>query len=770
MLQTYQSQSVRGEQDDVSSVAPMSSAELLAVAFGFIRRRFLTVLAVLPLPIVLAAVYLWTTAPLYEGTARIIVDTGTKLQVFQQPTIVDPGYVPLIDSEIEVLKSDNFVLSIIKNLRLYDDPEFISASLRTGGSLSYLFGLVRPYLSRPAPPRSESEITQGIVSAFQQRLTVARVGMTYVIEIRFKSNNPNRAAEIANAVADGFIVDQLEARYQAIRTATAWMQDRLNKLRSQISAADRAVIEYKTAHNIVDTKGSGPINDQNITALNADLIKARADAVEAKARLDRLTEILDSANLNPADTKIGAVTDSLHNEIINKLRTQYLDLAEREALYSARYGHNHLAVVNIRSQMAEISHSIVDELKQIAAAYGSDYNIAKARQSSIEKSLAATVTGLQTTNKAAIELRQLESTAQAYHALYDNIQQHYTEAVQQQSSPENNARIITRATPPEGRHSPKVLRTLEVAALGGLALGFGLALLREISDRVFRTARQVEAQLRTECLALIPLIKPNPGASSPSIKPHLDAATSRIIRQNDGLSRYVIDSPLSRFAESIRAVKVAIDFGNVARPNKVIGITSSMPNEGKSSISASLAQLCTPGGARVILIDCDLRLPSLSQKLAPKATKGLIDALTGSCDVDDVIWTDPSTNLSFLPVVAKSRLTHTGEILASDAMKQLLDRVRARYDYVIVDLSPLAPVIDARATTRFVDSYLLVLEWGKTRIGVVEHALSAANEVYENLLGVVLNKVDIKLLSRYETDRGEYYYNPLYSRYGYTDK
>jgi succinoglycan biosynthesis transport protein ExoP len=270
-------------------------------------------------------------------------------------------------------------------------------------------------------------------------------------------------------------------------------------------------------------------------------------------------------------------------------------------------------------------------------------------------------------------------------------------------------------------------------------------------------------------LALIPKIKPKVEVPSLSVKPHLDDATSRIIRQNDSLLRYVIDSPLSRFAESFRAVKVGIDLGNVAKSNKVIGVTSSVPNEGKTLISASLAQLCTAGGARVILIDCDLRLPSLSQKLAPKATRGIIDVLTGSSDVENVIWTDPSTHLSFLPVAAKSRLTHTSEILASNAARQLFDRLRARYDYVIVDLSPLAPVVDARSTARLVDAYLFVVEWGKTGIGVVEHALSAANEVYENLLGVVLNKVDVKLLSRYDSDRGEYYYNDHYGRYGYTD-
>jgi polysaccharide biosynthesis transport protein len=753
MLQTYKSPSVQLGQDaspnDVAYPAAVSPAEYLARIVSFIHRRFLIALAPLPLTIGLAAVYLLTKAPLYQATARIFIDTGNKVQVFQQPTIVDPG-VALLDSEIEILKSDTFALSIINKLHLTEDPEFVGSN--SGSSLlSYFF------------PHDSAE---GI---FQKQLTVSRVGATYVMEIGFRSIDPDRAAEIANAVADGFLLEKVEARYQTIRTATAWMQDRLNELRSQVSAADRAVIDYKAANNIVDTKGGGPISDQDVTALNAGLFKARADAVEAKARLDRLTQIIDSANLDPADARIGMVTDSLHNELINRLRSQYLDFAQREAIYSARYGRDHLAVVNIRTQMAEIRRSIVDELKQIAEAYRSDYDIAKTRQNSLEQSLAATVAGSQATSKAAIELRQLESAAQTYHALYDNLQQRYTEATQQQSLPMTDDRIISRATRPYARSSPKIPLTLAIATIGGLVLGFGLAMLREISDRVFRTARQIEAELKTECLALVPLIKPKADVPSPKIRPHLKVATSRTIQQDDSLLNYVIDAPLTRFAESIRAVKMAVDLGNVAKSNKVIGITSSLPNEGKSQISASLARLCTLAGARVILIDCDLRQPTLSPKFAPNATNGLVEVLTRSHDIENVIWTDPSTGLSFLPVVTKSRLIHTSEILASDATKQLFDRLRASYDYVIVDLSPLAPVIDVRATTRFVDSYIFVIEWGKTRMGVVEDALSTANGVYENLLGVVLNKVDLKLLSRYDSDRGEYYYNPHYSRYGYTD-
>ena len=221
-----------------------------------------------------------------------------------------------------------------------------------------------------------------------------------------------------------------------------------------------------------------------------------------------------------------------------------------------------------------------------------------------------------------------------------------------------------------------------------------------------------------------------------------------------------LNSPLSQFAESLRAVKVAADLGGGSKPNKVIGVTSSLPDEGKSTVSASFAQLCAHGGARVILVDCDLRKRSLSQDLAPNATAGIVDILTETSTLDEVIWSDPSTKLSFLPAVVRSRLTHTSEILASAAMKRLIDRLRQKYDYVIVDLSPLAPVVDVRSATHFLDSYLFVVEWGKTKIDVVEHALKTSRGVYDNLLGVVLNKVDFVRLGRYD-------YNAYYTRYGY---
>jgi succinoglycan biosynthesis transport protein ExoP len=759
MLQTYKSPSVPVGEDgsihDVPYSVQPSLTELYATVTGFVRRQFAVVLWAVLLMIGLAAVYLFTTPPLYSADAKLMIDTG-KVQVLKQSILRDdPFSLAIMDSQIEILKSGNFAEKIVKNLHLAQEPEFI-------GPPKGLIGVARNLISNLFP-KSESDLTLQAVRVFEDRLTVSRVGVTYVVEISFKSFDPDRAAQIANAVADGFIVDQLEAKYQTLRGAMVWLQDRLNELQGQAAAAERAVIDYKTKNNIVDT-GGHLINEQELTQTQGALVQARAATAEAQARLDRLTQVLRDGNLDPKAAAAATVTEALQNPIITQLRQQYLDLAQREALFSSRYGDSHLAVVNLRNRMQEIRHSIVDELNRIAGAYKSDYDIAKARENSLEKTLAATVAGSQTANKAQIELRQLESAAQTYRALYDNFQQRYMDSVQQQSLPVTEARVISRASPPSQKTSPKSLLILAGATFGGLVLGLGLAMLREISDRVFRTGKQVEAQLRTECLAIVPLIKQ---AKAAPVSDNA-AAASRIIASNAGLLRNVIDAPLSPFAESIRAVKVSIDVAAADRSAKVIGITSSHPNEGKSTISASLAQLTADGGARVILVDCDLRKPSLSRQLVPDATRGLIDVITNKASLDKVIWYDRSTRLSFLPAGVKSHLIHTSEILASDAMKGLFARLRESYEYVIVDLSPITPVVDVRSTTHLVDTFLFVIQWGKTRIDVAEHALNTARGVYDNLLGVVLNKVDLKALNRYE-GHGNYYYSSHYAHYGYTD-
>ena len=300
-------------------------------------------------------------------------------------------------------------------------------------------------------------------------MTVRRIGLTYAIGIDFNSLNPDRASAVANAVANAYVDDVLEAKYETTRRAVSWLQDRLKELREQALTADRAVVDFKAKNNIVNVDNNGRLlNEQQIGELNSALVQARAQTAEAQARLQRVQQILSSDDPDPASSAAATVTDTLHNEVITKLRQQYLDLGAKEADWTVRYGRNHLAVVNLRNQRREIRLSILDELRRIAETYKSEFEIAKARENSVQKSLDDIVAQSQTTNEAQVTLHNLDSSAQSYRSLYDNFLQRYMESVQQQSFPVTEARLITQATPPLYKSAPKTPLVLGLALMGGL--------------------------------------------------------------------------------------------------------------------------------------------------------------------------------------------------------------------------------------------------------------------------------------------------------------
>ena len=292
-----------------------------------------------------------------------------------------------------------------------------------------------------------------------------------------------------------------------------------------------------------------------------------------------------------------------------------------------------------------------------------------------------------------------------------------------------------------------------------ILLGLGMGVLRVSMDRVFRTSGQVEAALQTSCLAVVPAVK---GRSSR--RKQKQSARPRTIARYANISWEVIERPLSRFAEAMRSIKSVAGLNRP--PIKVLGFTSALPSEGKSTIGTAFALLIAQPGTRVILVDCDLRHPALSKTLAPGAEHGLLDVVSGKKQLEDVLWTDEMTNLSFLPGAVKSAIADSAEVLASEALRTFFEQLRKQYDYVVVDLPPVAPIVDVRSTGGLVDSYVFIVEWGRTKMEVVDLALRKTPVVYENLLGVVLNKVDFKMLGRYEGHRRDYYSDKYYAQYG----
>ncbi|MCK1353546.1 polysaccharide biosynthesis tyrosine autokinase [Bradyrhizobium sp. CW7] len=731
-----------------------SPSQTLTSYLDIIRRQFPTMIAIVSACVIVALLYLFTAAPQFTSTASMVIDTR-KVQLFQQQSVLGDVAVDsaTVETQVEILKSENISLAVIRELHLTEDLEFTGGG---GGLLGAIMGSVTGLFSSGSAP-SEFELTRKALGVFASNRTIKRLGLTYVMEIGFTSRDPQKAARIANAIADAYIVDQLEAKYQATRRASVWLQDRIKELRTQASAAQKSVVDFKIANNIVDS-GGRLMNEQQLAEVNSQLVMAHAATAEAKARMDRINDILKQ------EIPDANVADALKNDTIVKLRGQYVDMASKESIWAMKYGSDHLAAVNLRRQMAEIKKNIIDELRRIQESYKSDYDIAQTREESIKSSLANVVSESQLTNQAQIQLRELESTAQSYQAMYDNFLQRYMESVQQQSFPITEARVISAATPPLVKSAPKSLIILGAALLGGLMLSFGAAMARELSDKVFRTTGQVEEQLGTNCVAILPALGPQ--ASTGVLPGKLGRKKSN---PEPDLLRYVVDNPLSRFSEAVRSLKVAIDLNSIVRENRVLAVTSTLPNEGKSTLSTNLAQLIAHGGARVILIDADLRNPSLSRALRPDAQAGLVDVVAHKAQLEDVVSVDPQTGLVILPAGTTSKLLHTNEVLASKPMRDLVAMLRSKYDYVVLDMPPMAPVVDVRVTSPFVDSFVFVVEWGRTKIDVVRHNLRNAPEIQDKLLGVVLNKADTKLLARYESYHGRYYYQKYYARYGYVE-
>jgi succinoglycan biosynthesis transport protein ExoP len=579
---------------------------------------------------------------------------------------------------------------------------------------------------RPETPR-DRELR--VADLMKREMTVKRVGLTYVIEVDYHGYRADEVSTIANAIADAYVVGELEARYGAAQRAGDWLRDQIREVGEQASAADMAVQRYKTEHNIVDTS-RGLVMEQRLGDINSQLANAGAATAEAKARLDRVVEIAESPFGD------AAVADSLHSDVISRLRAQFLDLDSKEADYASRFGKDHASVQNIHGQKIQIQAAARQELRRVAESTRSDYAIAAAREQSLKSNLDDLIATSAKDNEARGVLRNLQGVAQTYRDLYETMLQKDEETTRQQSFPVTGDRVITAADPPLQPSWPKPAIVIGAGAFAGLVFGFSLALSKEALGNTFRVGEDIVRHTGLECLGIVPAVRFSPGASRASAAP--------------AIARHCIAEPLSRFSETIRNVKVSIDLCRPDGRAAVIGIVSSVPLEGKTTFGCNFALLCAQIGPRVILLDGDLHRRGLTRMITPAAEQGLIELLEGRATVEQVVRRDPVTGLDFIPCVTRADEPNAAARLASAAMAALVADLRGRYDYVVVDLPPIIPVVDVKASAGLIDFFVFVVEWGRTRRDIVRDALNGAEEVRERAIGAVLNKADPDTLRRLE--------------------
>ncbi|MNX76217.1 Tyrosine-protein kinase YwqD [compost metagenome] len=554
-------------------------------------------------------------------------------------------------------------------------------------------------------------------------------------------------------MASAYLLDKLNSKYEATRRASDWLSDRIAELRQRALDTDLAVQKFRAEHNLISTGNNSLLSDQQLAESNSALILAQSETAKARARVQRIEHILATDDVD------GVVTDILDSSVANDLRKKYLESSKIEAEITRRLGSNHIQAVRLRNEMQEYRRLMFQEISRIAQSYKSDLEVSEAKEKSLAESVAKATDISNSASETQVQLRELQREAETYKNMYQTFLQRYQEAMQQQSFPVTEARVISKAMPPRIPSKPNKPIILALFMIMGAAAGGGIAMFREFRDRFFRTGEQVRDVLGLEFLGNTPLIPNKPATEAPeSGHPGLTLPTS--------VARYAVDHPLSSFAETLRSTRLAIDLGISTKSGaRIVGVVSALPSEGKSTISINLAQLLAGQGARVLLLDADIRNPGATRAMARHASEGLLEVLLEGRSVQDVLLRDEKTKLAFLPTVVKQRVPHSSELLTSAQMHKLLAEASNAFDYIIVDLPPLGPVVDARAMAGRIDGFIFVTEWGKTARRAVRNTVENEVHIRKKCLGVILNKVDTEKLKLYRAYGSSEYYHSRYTRY-----
>jgi polysaccharide biosynthesis transport protein len=447
------------------------------------------------------------------------------------------------------------------------------------------------------------------------------------------------------------------------------------------------------------------------------------------------------------------VSDALQNLVVIHLREQYVDAARQASEWETKLGAGHIAVTTIKARMKDIETQIQSELQRIAGGYQSDYRAAVASQTDIETQLTDLVSKADGTNNDLVRLRALQSSAETYKSLYQNFLQRYTQAVQDQSFPISEAQIVTVANPPLRKSYPKGIIVLGASGMLGLAIGFGVAFLRESLDTSVRTPAQIRAVLGLKSLGLLPTIKTRRIRARATRRPVPDG--TRIMTNVSAILSQSIAVPNGAFAETLRGLRVRMTQNHHGRSNAhVIACVSSFAGEGKTTVSANLAFFLSQIGFRTLLLDGDCHKQSLSRLLVPDHRLGFSAILSGSCTLEDALWHHPGTQLDFLPASVDASQVD----LCGDGARAQLKELSLAYEYVVIDMPAVSAVTDALSAEELVDGYLLVIEWGRTPLEAVKETLADLDT--RKILGAVLNKVDFSTLPNYSGD----YYAPAAAR------
>ncbi len=715
-----------------------------------LNRRKLVILSVFLLTLAASMLYVSRQPVLYTAGTQLMVDWRRPwTHQFETMTISGASTPWIIESEMDIIRSRPFLMRVVDKLDLINDPLF-NPDLKPAPKKSALTE-AREWIRRflPGKPEAEPEIQprpqpvadpagrttqlrKKIAGAIAGGLSAEKAETSYSIRLSFTFSDPEKAAEIVNAVADAYKMDQLESKFEATREANEWLSERLHELRQEVHAAELAVQKLKEQGNLVRTRGA-TLLEQHTGELNAQLVMARIERSQAEARHQWAKNNLASENILE-NLDIKGSTE------LKDLRAQESDLRRRQVELSSRYGPRHPEMLKLASELNEVTSKIKEESRRVLEILANEVAVAKAKEEALLSSLNELKNQTSRSLRTEVELAELERQAEVTRTLYENFLSKFQISSEQEELHRPDVRVISYADPPGSPSHPDKRRIMIVGGLIGLMLGLMSAFLLEVLDRGFRQSEQVEQATGLSVLGMTPLLR----------------------KRKKSPVDYVVEKPLSQMAEAIRGVRAAIQLSNVDHPPKTVMVASSLPAEGKTTFCATLGRVAAMAGAKVLLIDGDLRRPRIAKMLDLEPESWLEEVLTGKASLRSAVTPDPKTGLHVL--CGKGKTPNASDLLGSKRMIRLIQNASDIYDLIIIDTPPLMGVTDAWSLAQSVDELIFVVRWAETPRETVRAAMRQIEILNLPAKGIVLTQVDTRKQSYYGP--GTYgYFSERYRNY-----
>jgi succinoglycan biosynthesis transport protein ExoP len=709
--------------------------ERLLIVFRRRRRLFLaTVLVVFSC----VALLLLSGPSRYAATTTLMIDEHTQdllhlnaltpQDAAEQQLVTDSSAV---DTQVEVLRSRALASQVVDQLHLDRDPEFNSA-LSPPSLLGRIFG------AAPEDPTSPLQ-HERIVNAVISRMDVRRTGLTYTIDVAFTSVDPTKAETIANAIAQSYLTQGLDTKVDATNGAASWLDQRLTQLRQDALNADAAVEQYKIANNLMSAAGA-TLTEQEVSSVNTQLAQARADEAAQDARLATATQQI------AAGSNGGDVAEALNSPLIQSLRTQQAQASAQLADLQAKYGDKHPDILKAKRALADLQAQIQVEVQRVLSNLKAQSLAAHTRTASLEASALATRASLAGNNRALVRLDQLQGEDDTAKAIYEAFLARYKEVVAKQGVQAPDAHVVSAAKLPTSPKWPQKKLGLAIALVLGVMSGGGAVVLAELLKQGVSSSAELEEAFDLPALAELPTL-----ASTIEDRP-LGRLSGR--RKRLDPVAYIVDKPLSRFAESFRNLRAAIATCRPGTMVKVVAISSSLPSEGKTTTAVCLGRTAALAGARVLVIDCDLRQRSINRMLSIDPSCGLIEVLNGAVPVAEALVQDSDTGMFVLPV-ARAAFTPR-DLFGAATMGKLLSELRRDFDFIILDTAPVLAIADTRVVCPHADAVVMLTRWRRTPRKATISALKILDSPATFIAGAALTQVNLKEQERVGEGAGAY--------------